>query len=58
MIRLERVQSSGRREFPLARSGTPLYALKEHLAPEHLKAHAARLSLAAQIRHNGEVVTK
>jgi len=29
-----------------------------HLAPEHLKAHAARLSLTAQIRHSGEAVTK
>ena len=48
--------------------GTPLYVLKElggwetlemvnryaHLAPEHLKAHAERLSLTAQIRHNGD----
>src|SRR5205085_8440941 len=52
--------------------GTPLYALKElggwqtlemvnryaHLAPEHLKAHAARLSLTAQIRHNEQSVAK
>jgi integrase len=55
-----------------AQLGTPLYVLKElggwetlemvnryaHLAPEHLKAHAARLSLTAQIRHSGEAVTK
>ena len=52
--------------------GTPLYVLKElggwetlemvnryaHLAPEHLKAHAERLSLTAQIRHNGDVPEK
>ena len=52
--------------------GTPLYVLKElggwetlemvnryaHLAPEHLKAHAARLSLTAQIRHNEDSVAK
>ena len=52
--------------------GTPLYVLKElggwetlemvnryaHLAPEHLKAHAERLSLTAQIRHSDEVSEK
>jgi len=52
--------------------GTPLYVLKElggwetlemvnryaHLAPEHLKAHAERLSLTAQIRHNGDAPEK
>ena len=52
--------------------GTPLYVLKElggwetlemvnryaHLASEHLKAHAARLSLTAQIRHNDYAVTR
>ena len=52
--------------------GTPLYVLKElggwetlemvnryaHLAPEHLKAHAARLSLTAQIRHTEKVPEK
>ena len=52
--------------------GTPLYVLKElggretlemvnryvRLAPEHLKAHAERLSLTAQIRHSGEVSEK
>jgi len=52
--------------------GTPLYVLKElggwetlemvnryaHLAPDHLKAHAARLSLTAQIRHNEPSVAK
>jgi len=54
--------------------GTPLYALKElggretlemvnryaHLAPEHLKAHADRLSissgLTAQIRHSEDLL--
>jgi len=29
-----------------------------HLAPEHLKAHAERLSLTAQIRHNGDAPEK
>jgi len=29
-----------------------------HLAPERLKAHAARLSLTAQIRHNDDAVTR
>jgi integrase len=56
--------------------GTPLYVLKElggwetlemvnryaHLAPEHLKAHADRLSISsgrtAQIRHSDEVSEK
>jgi integrase len=52
--------------------GTPLYVLKElggwetlemvnryaHLAPEHLKPHAERLSLTAQIRHNGDAPEK
>ena len=52
--------------------GTPLYVLKElggwetlemvnryaHLAPEHLKVHAERLSLTAQIRHTEKVTEK
>jgi len=52
--------------------GTPLYVLKElggwetlemvnryaYLAPEHLKTHAERLSLTAQIRHRGDVPEK
>ena len=29
-----------------------------HLAPQHLKAHAERLSLTAQIRHSGDVSEK
>jgi len=29
-----------------------------HLAPEHLMPHAARLSLTAQIRHNGDAPEK
>ena len=53
-------------------AGAPLYVLKElggwetlemvnryaHLAPEHLKAHAERLSLTEHVRHNGDAPEK